>query len=137
MAYLVRSLQSGSQLAKHFWQQMIDNVEAYLDEGGVRSGMLKPSDDPRARARYLAMASGGGFLLYLQLHESPDLRQVLHDYAEEMVLPALEVFTKGLMADSTMYDAFVEQREKKGIPFSPAPQGDGDDSSDDAAPTAG
>ncbi|OBK78141.1 TetR family transcriptional regulator [Mycobacterium sp. 1164985.4] len=128
MAYLVRSLQSGSELAKSFWQRMIDNAEQYLDEG-VRSGLLRPSRDPRARARFLAMASGGGFLLYLQLHESADLRVALHDYAEEMVLPALEVYTQGLMADSTMYDAFLAQREK-GIPFSSTQKGDRDDGSD-------
>ncbi len=128
MAYLVRSLQSGSELAKSFWQQMIDNAEQYLDEG-VRSGLLKPSRDPRARARFLATASGGGFLLYLQLHGSADLRAALHDYGEEMVLPALEVYTQGLMTDSTMYDAFLAQREK-GIPFSTTQEGDRDDGSD-------
>ncbi|MCV7280380.1 TetR/AcrR family transcriptional regulator [Mycolicibacterium flavescens] len=132
MAYLVRSLQSGNQLARDFWQQMMANAEAYIDEG-VRSGLLKPSRDPHARARYLAMASGGSFLLYLQLHQSPDLRQVLRDYAEEMVLPALEVYTQGLMVDSTMYDAFLARREE-GIPFSSAAQGDDDDGSDDATP---
>ncbi|UUO02982.1 TetR family transcriptional regulator [Mycolicibacterium novocastrense] len=135
MAYLVRSLQSGSELAKAFWQQMIDNAEQYLDEG-VRSGLLKPSRDPRARARFLSMASGGGFLLYLQLHPSSDLRVALHDYGEEMVLPALELYTEGLMADSAMYDAFLEQR-KKGVPFSTPRQGDGDDGSDSTPSAAG
>ena len=52
------------------------------------------------------------------MHDNPtDLRAVLRDYGEEMVLPALELYTEGLMADSTMYDAFLAQREK-GIPFS-------------------
>ncbi|MGE2719032.1 TetR family transcriptional regulator [Mycolicibacterium celeriflavum] len=125
MAYLVRSLQSGTELAKAFLQQMIDNAEQYLEDG-VRSGLLKPSRDPRARARFLAMASGGGFLLYLQLHPSTDLRVTLHDYGEEMVLPALELYTEGLMTDSTMYDAFLAQREK-GIPFSGTQEGDRDD----------
>jgi len=124
MAYLVRSMQSGSELATSLWRRMIDNVEQYLDEG-VRAGTIKPSRDPRARARYLGLMGGGGFLLYLQLHDTPtDLRAVLHDYAEDMVLPALEVYTNGLMADPTMYDAFLAQREK-GVPFSS--QGDGDD----------
>ena len=124
MAYLVRSMQSGSELATSLWRRMIDNVEQYLDEG-VRAGTIKPSRDPRARARYLGLMGGGGFLLYLQLHDTPtDLRAVLHDYAEDMVLPALEVYTNGLMADPTMYDAFLAQREK-GVPFNS--QGDGDD----------
>jgi hypothetical protein len=85
----------------------MDDAEGYLDDG-VRNGVLKPSRDPHARAKYLTITSGGGFLLYLQMHETPtDLRAVLRDYARDMVLPALEVYTDGLMADSTMYDAFL------------------------------
>ena len=41
------------------------------------------------------------------------MRAVLHDYAQDMVLPALEVYTHGLMTDSTMYDAFVASTEKE------------------------
>ncbi len=111
MAYLVRSMQTGAELATTLWRTMIGNAEEYLDEG-VRAGTLKPSRDPRARARYLAITSGGGFLLYLQMHENPtDLREVLRDYAREMVLPSLEVYTEGLLADRTMYDAFLAQSE--------------------------
>jgi AcrR family transcriptional regulator len=112
MAYLVRSMQSGSELAKTFWRRMLDNAEEYLEEG-VRAGTLKSSRDPKARAKYLGLSSGGGFLLYLQMHDNPtDMAAVLHDYGEEMVLPALEVFTNGLMSDSTMYDAFVAQQQQ-------------------------
>ncbi|MDX1887702.1 TetR/AcrR family transcriptional regulator [Mycolicibacterium sp. 120270] len=126
MAYLVRSMQTGGTLAKHFWQRMIDNAEEYLEEG-VRAGTLKPSQDPRARARFLGMNNGGGFLLYLQMHDNPsDLRAVLRDYAEDMVLPALELYTNGLMADSAMYEAFLAQRER-GIPFSNPTEGARDD----------
>ena len=107
MAYLVRSMQAGGELANMLWRRMIDNVEGYMDEG-VRAGTIKPSRDPRARARYLGITGGGGFLLYLQMHETPtDIRAVLRDYAREMVLPALEIYTEGLMVDRTMYDAFL------------------------------
>lgn len=116
MAYLVRSLQSGSELAKTFWRTMVDNAEQYLDEG-VRAGTLKPSRDPRARSRYLAISGGGGFLMYLQMHDNPtDLRAVLRDYGEEMMLPALEIYTQGLIADPGIYDAFLRRREE-GMPF--------------------
>ncbi|MEO6795360.1 MAG: TetR family transcriptional regulator [Mycobacterium sp.] len=111
MAYLVRNMQDGGELARTLWRRMIDNAEEYLDEG-VRAGTLKPSRDPKARAKYLAMAGGGGFLLYLQLHDNPtDLRAVLRDYAHDMVLPSLEVYTEGLLADRTMYDAFLEAEQ--------------------------
>ena len=113
MAYLVRSMQSGGELAKMLWRNMIDNVEQYMDEG-VRAGTVKASRNPKARAKFLAMAGGGSFLLYLQMHDNPgDMRTVLHDYAQDMVLPALEVYTHGLMTDSTMYDAFVASTEKE------------------------
>ena len=36
---------------------------------------------------------------------------VLHDYAQDMLLPALELYTNGLMADPAMYEAFLAQRE--------------------------
>lgn len=116
MAYLVRSMQSGSDLAKMLWRKMIDNAEEYLEEG-VQNGLLKPSRDPRARAKFLGLTGGGGLFLFIQMHDNPtDLRAVLRDYGEEMMLPALEVYTQGLMTDSTMYDAFLEAREK-GIPL--------------------
>jgi hypothetical protein len=41
---------------------MIDDAENYLDEG-VRAGTLKPSRDPEARAKFLAITGGGGFLV--------------------------------------------------------------------------
>jgi AcrR family transcriptional regulator len=113
MAYLVRSLQTGGELAKTLWRTMIDNAESYLDEG-VRNGILKPSRDPVARAKYLAITGGGGLLLYIQMHETPtDLRAVLRDYARDMVLPSLEVYTNGMLTDSHMYDAFLAQAEKE------------------------
>ncbi|MDT5094322.1 MAG: hypothetical protein QOH60_3685 [Mycobacterium sp.] len=124
MRYVVRSMQSGSELAKTLWRRMIENAEEYLEEG-VRAGTLKPSRDPKARAKYLGLVGGGGFLLYLQMHDNPtDMAAVLHDYGEEMVLPALEIYTHGLMSDATMYDAFVAQDEAQ---KEDTTQGDADD----------
>jgi TetR/AcrR family transcriptional regulator, regulator of cefoperazone and chloramphenicol sensitivity len=131
-AYLVRAMQSGSDLAKAFWQQMLDNAEQYLEDG-VRAGTLKPSRDPKARARFLGINNGGGLLLYLQMHDNPtDLRAVLRDYAEDMMLPALELYTNGLLTDPAMYEAFLAQREH-GIPFSNPTEGDDNDGDVNAA----
>jgi AcrR family transcriptional regulator len=125
MAYLVRSMQSGGDLATTLWRKMLSDSEQYLEEG-VRNGLLKPSRDPAARAKYLALSSAGHFLMYLQMHDNPsDLRAVLHDYGEELVLPALELYTEGLFADSTMYDAFRAQHEQ-GIPFTTPQEGEHD-----------
>jgi AcrR family transcriptional regulator len=111
-AYLVRSMQTGGDLAKMLWRRMIENAEDYMEEG-VRAGTIKPSRDPKARAKYLGITGGGGFLLYIQMHETPtDLRAVLRDYARDMVLPALEIYTEGLMVDRTMYDAFLAAEDQ-------------------------
>ena len=45
MRYLVRSMQSGTELAKTFWRRMLENAEEYLEEG-VRAGTLKPAQTP-------------------------------------------------------------------------------------------
>ena len=112
MAYLVRSMQSGGELAKMLWRRMIDNAEEYLDEG-VRAGTIKPSRDPHARARYMGITGGGGFLLYLQMHETPtDIRAVLRDYAFFNDTATTEIYTEGLMVDRTMYDAFLATEEQ-------------------------
>src|ERR1700735_5703520 len=110
--YVVRSLPSGGELAMMLWQRMIENAEEYFADG-VRAGTIKESRDPHARAKYLAITSGGGLLLYIQMHENPtDLRAVLRDYARDMVLPALEIYTDGMITDTHMYDAFLAQAEQ-------------------------
>lgn len=113
IAYLVRSMQTGGELAKTLWRTMVANAEGYLADG-VRAGTIKPSRDPAARARFLAMVGGGAFLLYLQLHDNPtDVRAVLHDYSQDMVLAALELYTEGLLTDSTMFEAFLAREGEK------------------------
>ena len=36
---------------------------------------------------------------------------VLRDHGEGMILPALEIYTQGLMTDAAMYGAFVAKQE--------------------------
>ena len=108
MAYLVRSMQSGGELANDVVAQ--DDRQRRRIHGRRRAGRDRqsPAVIPRPGPSIWLITGGGGFLLYLQMHETPtDLRAVLRDYARDMVLPALEVYTDGLLADRTMYDAFL------------------------------
>ena len=112
-AYLMRALRDGGEMAKTLLHNMTENAESYLEEG-VRAGTLRPSRDPKARARYMAITNGGGLLLYLQMHDTPnDLRKVLHDYREEMMLPTLELYTEGLLTDPSFYEALLAQHEQE------------------------
>jgi TetR/AcrR family transcriptional regulator, regulator of cefoperazone and chloramphenicol sensitivity len=115
-AYLLRSMQSGGELATGLWRRLIDNSKEYLEEA-VQAGTIRPSRFPEGRAKLLALMGGGSLLLYLQMHDDPsDLAAVLRDYADEIMLPTLELYTEGLMTDSTMFDAFLAQQDK-GIPL--------------------
>jgi AcrR family transcriptional regulator len=110
-AYLLRSMQSGGEFANSLWRRLIENSEVYLEDA-VRAGTIKPSRFPERRAKFLALVGGGSLLMYLQMHENPtDLASVLRDYVDEIMLPALELYTEGLMTDSTMFDAFLAQQE--------------------------
>lgn len=115
MAYLVRSMEEGGELGRALLHQMTDNAEGYLEDG-VRAGTLKPSRNPKARARFLAMNNAGGFLLYLHMHPTPtDMAAFLRDYAKDMLLPAIELYTHGLLADSTMEDAFIARYQAEAV----------------------
>jgi AcrR family transcriptional regulator len=114
-AYLVQALMSGGELARTLLDQAIANAEAYLAEG-VEAGRLRPSRDPAARARFLAYTGAGAFLLYVRQHAPPDgdLGAVLEAYAGEMSVPALEVYTEGLLTDSSLLDAVLAHTKTGG-----------------------
>ena len=106
LAYLVRALEVGDEPGHALLEQMIATADGYL-AAAVAAGTIQPSRDPAARARFLATSGAGGFLLYRQMHATPtDVSAVLRDYARDMVMPAMELYTQGLMSDDTMYRAF-------------------------------
>ncbi|MEV3961982.1 TetR family transcriptional regulator [Nocardia sp. NPDC050193] len=110
IAYIMRSFQAGGDLAVSMFEHMVEDVEQYL-EAGIASGAVRRPRDLKAMSRYLATINGGGMLLFIQLRArasgTVDYRQVLREYGEQMMLPALEIFTEGLLPDSTMLDALL------------------------------
>jgi AcrR family transcriptional regulator len=111
MAYLIRALQSGGPLAVEMFEQMVADMETYL-RVGIENGSLRAPRDLKATARYLGLQNGGGFVLFMQLYASreegaPDYRKALRDYTEVMMLPAIELYTNGLLADSMALDTML------------------------------
>jgi AcrR family transcriptional regulator len=108
--YLLRSLQSGGELATALLEQMIDNAEQYL-AAGEAAGVIRPSRDPAARTRYMAYQAAGGLLLWFALHgdisDDDEFRTMFHRYLDETVRPALELFSQGLLVDRSMLDEFL------------------------------
>ncbi|WP_350275657.1 TetR family transcriptional regulator [Kribbella sp. HUAS MG21] len=108
--YSLRSLQAGGELATAFMERMCADALEYL-EAGVAKGLIRPSRDPAARARYLATQAMGSLLLWVSLHpgfrEIDDFRKELRQISDEITLPALEVFTEGLFVDRKMLDEYL------------------------------
>lgn len=109
IAYLMRTFQVGGALLVTWFEHMVADVEAYLAVG-IEAGTLRSPTDLGAMARYLATQGGGGFFLFLQLHAAKhdgaiDYRKALREFAEQMMLPAVEMSTHGLFTDSTLLDA--------------------------------
>ncbi|MFE1593365.1 TetR family transcriptional regulator [Nocardia sp. NPDC058705] len=112
MAYLMRSFQAGGALAESLLEHMISDAEQYL-QTAVDEGKVKPSRDHAARARYIVLCHVGAMNLYLQLRMHRDgkldYRKVIRDLSDETTFPALELYTQGLLTDSTMLDTLFEE----------------------------
>ncbi|MFJ4652360.1 TetR family transcriptional regulator [Nocardia sp. NPDC088792] len=112
MAYLVRSFQVGGPLTRTFFEHMVEDTEQYL-RAGIAGGSIKPQRDIPAMARFIATNNGGGMMMFLQLytaeHEGPvDFRKALREYADRMMVPALEIYTNGLLTDSSALEAMIQ-----------------------------
>ncbi|MFC9996736.1 TetR family transcriptional regulator [Nocardia sp. NPDC127526] len=116
IAYLVRSFQHGGGLMLSFFEHMVEDAESYLS-AGIAAGTVRRPKDLQATVRYLATQNGGGMMLFLQLyqarHEGPvDFRKALREYADQMMLPALELFTHGLWTDASLLEALERQQRQ-------------------------
>ncbi|WP_017608393.1 TetR/AcrR family transcriptional regulator [Nocardiopsis xinjiangensis] len=106
LAYIIRSVQAGGELGRHFFDQMVADAEQYLALG-VEAGTIRPSRAPSARARWLAASSLGSFLLMHVIGRTEPGGEFPRNWQEEYALPALEVYTEGLLTDRTMLDSYL------------------------------
>ncbi|MFD4291946.1 TetR family transcriptional regulator [Rhodococcus sp. NPDC058505] len=119
IAYLVRSWQTGGAMARSLFAHLVADVEQYLADG-VAAGTIRPSRDPAARATYLALQSLGSTLLFLQIRTEEggpaDWPRAIRELTDVVMFPALEIYTEGLLTDSTFLDAVAGQRTDPGSP---------------------
>ncbi|WP_332455093.1 hypothetical protein [Micromonospora phaseoli] len=108
--YLLRSMQAGGELALKLVEHMITDAEAYLSAGEA-AGVVRPSRNRPARTRYLAYQATGSMLLWFTLHgadvPAEEFAALFRRYVEELALPALELFTEGLLVDRSMLDEYL------------------------------
>jgi len=103
--YLTRALSDGGPLAREFLERMVADAEDYVTHA-VENGLIVPSVDEKARARFLTLAVVGGMQLDAVLSDSPPWES-WRRWAEWSTLPALELYTQGLLADRRMLEAYM------------------------------
>ena len=109
LGYVLRSLQGGGPVSRTFIEQMIDDAVGYTKHG-VEAGLIKPSRDETARARYLVLSALGSLMLELTLNPSQDptdLSGTVRGFLETSYLPMIELYTQGVFTTRRMLDDYL------------------------------
>ena len=123
VGYLVQALLAGGDLAATLLARLTTDAEGYLAQA-VAVGHMRPSRDPAARAAFLVDVGVGAVLSFVRRHPPADgdYRATLRAYAEANSLPALELYTEGLLTDRSTLDALLAARAQHhdaGVPPTP------------------
>ncbi|MCU1667152.1 MAG: putative TetR family transcriptional regulator [Blastococcus sp.] len=112
VGYLVQALLAGGDLAATLLARMTADAESYLADA-VAAGRIRPSRDPAARAAFLVDVGIGAVLSFVRRHPpvDGDYGAALRAYAEASSLPALELYTEGLLTDASMLEAYLTYRD--------------------------
>lgn len=109
VGYVLRSMQDGGALARDFIDHMVDDAVGYTRDG-VAAGVIVPSRDEAARARYLTLSSLGALLLEVTLNppsDPSDLVGIVRGYFTKSCLPMMELFTEGFLTSRRMLDEYL------------------------------
>jgi AcrR family transcriptional regulator len=109
--YTLRSVREGGEVGRAFLRSMIDDAREYTN-AAVESGMVKPSGDSEARLELLVTQSIGGMLLQLTLRGETDFSDggaLIRSVSDSTSFALLELYTQGLLTDSSLLDAYVDQ----------------------------
>lgn len=113
-AYAVASLAAGGSLARQLVERMTAMTVDFL-EAGIAAGTVKPSRDPRGRARYMVYSGLGMLLLAYRLQtdagEALDIGAAFAALTQDTVGPALELYTEGLFTDDRFLRAYQAAQE--------------------------
>lgn len=118
LVYMLRAIHAGGAPARAFLDRLVEHARAVMAEG-VASGLVRPSRDEEARVRYLTEQTMGGMLVHFLLapDQSPDAFVAsLHEQQRDTILPTLELYTEGMLADRSMLDDYVAHRRTTPAP---------------------
>lgn len=113
VGYVLRRLQAGGPMAAQLLDDFVADAVEYLREG-ERTGVIRPSRDPEARARLLTEMGLGALLLQMPAQrdqlDMDDLPALMHEHSQRIVAPYLELLTEPMLTNSSMLDALTAQQ---------------------------
>ncbi len=117
VVYMLRAIHAGGQPARDFLERIIDDARGVMAHG-VQTGLVRPSRDEEARLRYLTYLTLGALLV--QFLTTPGVTPEafiasVQAGQGDQILPTLELFTEGVLADRTMLDdyvAYIQERNE-------------------------
>ncbi len=100
LQYLARTLGDGQPEVAALVDEMIDDAVGYMAEG-ERSGLVKPSENPRARAAILVLWSLGLLMMHehVDRHLGVDLLTATTPEMTAYILPAIELLSSGVLTE--------------------------------------
>lgn len=105
LRYLTRALTEGGPHAVQLVDEMIADAEEYMTQG-EQAGVIKPSAVPRDRAVVLVLWSLGALVLHEHVERLLGVDFLAEGDApaglERYLLPALELYTQGLVVDGAV-----------------------------------
>ncbi len=107
--YILRSVRDGAQAGTQFTEQLIEEALTLLDRS-VQRGLIVPSRNEPARARFLVLQSLGALVLHFALNPSQDpedFSTVMQEYYAQVALPTLELFSEGLFTDPAYLNEYL------------------------------
>ncbi|GGU24849.1 TetR family transcriptional regulator [Nocardioides albus] len=109
LGYVLRSLQDGGPVGRTFIEQMIEDAVGYTKHG-IEAGLIKPSLDETARARYLVLSALGSLMLEMTLNPSEDpsdISGIVRGFLATSYLPMIELYTQGVFTTRRMLDEYL------------------------------
>lgn len=107
--YMVRSLLAGGEIARTLVDDMHVQAEQWMRHE-VEAGHVKPSRDEAARVK-LTLSISLGWMLQAVLTSGKDIGELDADFwkktIHDIMLPALELYTEGLLTDRTLLDEYL------------------------------
>ncbi|KSU68003.1 TetR/AcrR family transcriptional regulator [Arthrobacter sp. NIO-1057] len=107
--YILRSVREGASAGMQFTEQLIDEALNLLNQS-VSRGLIVPSRNEPARARFLILQTLGALVLHFALNppqDPEDFTAVMQDYYTQVSLPTLELFSEGLFTSPAYLNEYL------------------------------